>query len=325
MQNSQLISIFTVNWNGKKWLNKFFSSLQKQSYKNIELIMVDNNSSDDSVDYVRKKFPQVKIIKNKRNLGLATATKIGVEESKGEIVLFVNNDTWFDRYFVEKLKNFYDNNDYDVLSAVEKRYFNNKQFKCNTTIDPTGSPAYFIPTYNSKKLFYLTVCFLCSKNLFQKTLGTDKDFFMYYEDVDWFWRLSLLGKKFTVVKNCFIHHAGAGSTGEGLKYNTFLWRNQNTLQAIIKNYSTITLFFVIPLYVMQNIFEIALFLLMGKPSISYSYIEGWIFNMKILKKTLRKRAWVQKHRIISDFQIFKKMYFGFGKFLLLKDYFSLSR
>lgn len=317
------VSVFTVNWNGKKWLKKYLDSVEKQTYVNIENIVVDNNSTDDSVDFIKKYYPKVKLVENKKNYGLAKATQIGVRNSTGEFVLFINNDTWFDKNLIKKMIEFYNNNDYTVISAEEKRYFDNKKFKCNTTIDPTGSPAYYIPTYSKQnKIFYLTVCFLCKKEDFIATKGTDEDFFMYYEDVDWFWRLTLLGKKFKVVKDCEIHHAGAGSTGSGIKYDFFLWRNQNALQSLLKNYSLVSLIFFLPLYVFQNVMEMIFFILILKPKIAYSYIEGWKFNAIYLKRTLKKRRWIQENRVVSDIEVFKKMYLGPAKLIALANYFK---
>lgn len=66
------------------------------------------------------------------------------------------------------------------------------------------------------------------------------------------------------------------------------------------------------------------FLLILKPKVAYSYIEGWVFNIKIIKKTIHKRKWVQENRVISDFEIFKKMYYGSGKYLLLKDFVQIN-
>lgn len=320
-KKEELISIITVNWNGKKWLRKYLNSVQKQTYKKIEVIVVDNASTDGSVEFINRFFPKVKIIKNNKNLGLAKATNIGVKESEGKYILFINNDTWFDKDFIAKLYSFYSQGDNMVVSASEKRYFDDKSFICNTTIDITGSPAYYVPAYSRpNKIFYLTVCFFCSKSDFIKTGGLDGDFYMYYEDVDWFWRLSLFGKKFTVVKDCFIHHAGAGSTGEGIKYNFFLWRNQNTLQALLKNYSLKFLVFLIPLYIAQNLFEMIFFLIIGKPKISFSYLQGWFFNITNLMKTLNKRRWIQNRRAVGDFEIIKKMYPFPSKFVHLANF-----
>jgi GT2 family glycosyltransferase len=152
------------------------------------------------------------------------------------------------------------------------------------------------------------------------TQGFDDNYFAYYEDVDWFWRLLLLGKRFNYAKNIFIYHEGAGSTGKGLKYKMFLWRNQNTLQTLIKNYSIISLLFILPVYFMQNLVEIFFFLLIFKPRIAFSYIEGWWFNIKTIRHILKKRKWIQKRRKVSDIEILKKMYLGPAKLRMLLSY-----
>lgn len=316
-----LISIVIVNWNGKKWLGKCLDSLERQTYKKIEVVFVDNASSDDSVEFVKQKFPKIKIIKSEKNLGLTNGIKLAIEHSSGEFLLLINNDAWVEKDFIKNLYDFYAENNFAVIAPQEKRYDKSQDFKCNTTIDLTGSPAYFVPTYSRPdKTFYLSVCFFVSKKEYGDSGGLDTDFFMYNEDVDWFWRLSLLGKKFSYVDNIYIYHAGAGSTGAGLKYNTFLWRNQNALQMIIKNYSLLTLIIILPLYLIQNIFEMFFFVLLLKPKISFSYIQGLVFNIRYIRRTLEKRKWVQSHRKVNDIEILKKMYFGFGKTLLFMDY-----
>lgn len=320
-KEEKLISVITVNWNGEKWIKKYLLSLKKQTYKNIEIIIVDNNSSDNSLKIALTIFPEIKIIKNRENYGLAKATNIGVKKAIGKYILFINNDTWFEKDFISKLYDFYKKNEYAVVSAAEKRYFGTKNFICNTTIDPTGSPAYYTPMYSKKsKIFYLTVCFFCSKKDYIETKGVDEDFFMYYEDVDWFWRLTLFGKKFMIDTSIFIYHAGAGSSGSGIKYNFFLWRNQNTLQSLIKNYSIQMLILIIPLYFLQNFMEILFFLFLGKPKIAFSYIQGWIFNIMHLKRTIKKRNWIQRKRVVNDLEVLKKMYPFPSKALHLKNF-----
>lgn len=316
-----LVSIVIVNWNGKKWLKKCLDSLLDQSYKKVEIIIIDNASSDDSLEFIRENYPQVRLFVNKNNLGLTKAINQGVRLSKGEFLLLINNDAWVNTDFLERLYKFYSEYSFAVIAPQEKRYDKTQDFKCNTTIDPTGSPAYFIPTYGRPdKLFYLSVCFFCSRKAYLESKGLDNNFFMYHEDVDWFWRLSLLGKKFAYVDDVFIYHAGAGSTGGGIKYNTFLWRNQNALQTLIKNYSLQMLLLVLPIYFLQNLGEILFFLLTFKPRLAISYLQGWSFNIKNLRRTLKERKWIQERRVVNDIQILRKMYVGSGKLLLLKEY-----
>lgn len=320
LKNKELVSIILVNWNGEKWLNRCLSTLSNQSYKNIEIILVDNASSDNSINFVEKKFPDVKIVNNSINFGFPKANNIGVKLSKGKFLLLINPDVWIKKDFIEKLLSFYKKNNYSVVSPIEKKYDKKKQFYFNSSIDLTGSPATYAPQYRKDKLFFTSVAYLCKKKEYLDTKGFDENYFAYYEDVDWFWRMSLLGKKFAYAENIFVYHAGAGSTGKGIKYNMFLFRNQNALQTLLKNYSLQMLILILPLYIIQNVFEILFFVLILKFDIAYSYIEGWTFNIRNIRKILKKRAWIQKRRVISDWEILKKMYWGPAKLKMLINY-----
>lgn len=319
-KSHKLVSVVIVNWNGKKWLKKCLDSINKQTYKNIETIIVDNASADGSVEYIKNNYPKVKLILNNQNLGYSRAVNIGINKSKGTYLLLLNNDVWVEKKFVEKLYEFYKNENYCVISPIVKGY-TGKKTKINLpNIDPTGSPAYFYPLSRKDKVFYLSSCYFCSKDNYIKTLGFDNDYFAYYEDVDWFWRIALLGKSISYADQIYVYHEGAGSIGKGIKYKMFLWRNQNALQTILKNYSAATLIFILPLYVIQNLFEIIFCLVILRPQLAYSYIQGWWFNVKNYKKIKKKRDWIQKRRVINDLEILKRMYLGPAKLMMLINY-----
>ena len=93
-----LVSIITVNYNGKQFLNDCFGSLMNLDYpKNkLEIFMVDNGSADTSLDYVRKKFPKVKIVINNEN-NYAKANNLGIKAAKGEYIALINNDVKVDK------------------------------------------------------------------------------------------------------------------------------------------------------------------------------------------------------------------------------------
>lgn len=308
------ISIIIVNWNGKRWLKKCLDSLISQSYKNIEIIVVDNKSTDNSVEYIKQRYPNVIIIKSFKNLGFAGGNNLGIQKASGDFILMMNNDTWVKPNFVEKIINFYKKNRFDVVAPYSRDYFRKKNFTPYIfKIDLLGHNV----VYRKKEIssgFYLSgVCLFFKKNFYQKTRGLDNNFFMYCEEADWFWRLNLLKKSFSFVPNLFIYHYIGGSTGKKINYKLFLWRNQNTLQMLLKNYAWYSLAWVLPIYIIQNIFEIIFFLLILRPKIAFSYIEGWIFNMSNIRKILRRRSWVQKNRLVGDWCIIQKMYFGLGK------------
>jgi GT2 family glycosyltransferase len=307
-----LVSIIIVNWNGKKWLGKCLSSLTGQDFNRFEIVVVDNKSSDGSVSYIKDHFKNVRIIQNDKNFGFARANNIGIKQSKGEYILLINSDTWVEKDFLVKIFNSYKNHKCDVLGPTETQYKSPKFTKYKYTIDVLGYPV--MQTGKNGRLFYIKgSCLFFQKQLYIDSKGFDNDFFMYFEECDWFWRLQLLGKKIYQDENLFIYHDGIGMQKHKNPYPYFLWRNQNTLQMLLKNYSLISLILVLPIYLIQNTAEFIVFILFLKPKIAFTYIEGWIFNIRKLSRTLKKREWIQRHRVVSDIEIIKLMYAGSGK------------
>jgi len=321
---SELISVVIVNWNGMKWIKKCLDSLSNQSYKNFEVIIIDNASTDGSAAYIRSNCPKVKLIQNSKNVGFGSGNNMGVKQAKGIYILLLNTDTWLESDFLEKILNISKQNNYSVIAPQAKNYKSKEGQNYITKIDPFGYPVYLYgEQYRNKKSFFLTgSCLFLRKQLFIDTKGFDENFFMYCEDIDWFWRLLLLGCNFNYTDKVSVYHAAGGSTGKGIRRNVFLWRNENTLQMLLKNYSAYNLLWVLPIYLLQNCFEFIFFLLLGKPKISSTYIQGWWFNLKNFDKIIEQRKWVQENRVISDRIIIKRMYFGFGK---LSHLFSYAR
>lgn len=314
--DTPLISIITVNWNGKRWLSRFLTSLQLQTYKNIEIILVDNASSDESVVFVKDNYPDIRVVESKTNLGFAGGVKLGIQNAKGKYILISNNDAWLESNCVERLLKDLLRKQLDVVTPRVVSYDNNPvNGDYIYSIDLLGHPVN-MQYRSSVEPFYLSgQCLLFKTDMYLETLGFDDDFFMYMEDADWFWRLQLLGRQFGVSNQAYMHHAGHGSTNaiERLNYYRFFWRNQYKLTMLIKNYSTLVLVIVLPIYMAKNIFEIMVFLLIGKPRIAWTYIYGWSYNLRNIKRTLEKRRWVQSHRKRSDFFIMQKMYIGIGE------------
>ena len=91
-----LVSVIILNYNGKRFLNKCLTSVLNSNYSNVEVILVDNASTDDSIKLVKESFghsPVLIIVKNSTNLGFAAGNNVGLSCSKGKYVVFLNNDT----------------------------------------------------------------------------------------------------------------------------------------------------------------------------------------------------------------------------------------
>src|SRR3989339_346256 len=104
--NKPLVYILILNWNGKEDTLECLSSLKKIDYPNYKTIVIDNGSTDDSVKIINKKYPKIKIIENKKNLGYAEGNNVGIRyalKNKADYVLILNNDTIVDKKFLTEL------------------------------------------------------------------------------------------------------------------------------------------------------------------------------------------------------------------------------
>lgn len=104
-QNTPKVSIIIVNFNGKKFLQSCIDSILNQTYpqEKIEIIIVDNSSSDGSVFFLRKNYPSLKIIELSSNLGFTGGNNVGIDHATGDYLIFLNNDTAVDSHWVEEL------------------------------------------------------------------------------------------------------------------------------------------------------------------------------------------------------------------------------
>jgi GT2 family glycosyltransferase len=320
------LSIIIVNWNSKVWLKKCIDSIQSQTYRDYEIILVDNASSDDSLLFVKQNYPSIKIIANTENYGFGVANKIGITNANGSHILLLNVDTWIETNFLDRIMHFFNSNNYDLIGVKETSYSDRQSHSSGShlyTCDLFGYFSYINKNPNQHKLFYIPgFCMLFKKILYQDTGGFDSAMFMYYEDLDWCWRLHLFGKKIYLHDQVHIHHAEQGTQKKKVtNAQKFLWRNTNLLRTVLKNYSAKTLIIILPLILLQNLLEIIFLTLLLKPCLAYTYIQAWIINLSNIREIFQLRSQIQKNRQISDRQIISKMYWGSGRLQhLLRDY-----
>src|ERR1035437_9645327 len=96
------VTVVLLNWNGLEYIEKCVESIFKQTYSNIELIIVDNGSTDFSLDVISRKYPDLQILKNETNLGFAQGMNTGITASSGEFVLLLNLDVYLKDDYVAK-------------------------------------------------------------------------------------------------------------------------------------------------------------------------------------------------------------------------------
>lgn len=307
MENNPLVSIIVVNFNGKKYLQKCFDSLYAGVYKNIEIIFVDNGSSDGSSDFVRQNYKDITVVDLKENLGLAIASNKGSLAAKGKYLLFYNNDTIADVNLVSNLLNAsLADPEIGVSGCMTYTYDGKSLINAGVPCDIFGYP------YGKTMPFYVDASIFLRKDLFFTIGAFDERMFLYGEDRDLCWRCWLYGYKVKVISDAKFFHDSACVTEDIKKYRTNMRKRFlgefNALRSILKNYSLGFLVFILPTYMFINLAEVIGFLLRGDFAVVKNvYFRSYIENLKYLDelKMLRKR--IQKERKVSDFEIIKHM------------------
>mgnify|MGYP001469703498 FL=1 len=222
------IYLIVLNWNDKELSRKCLSSIEKVSYSNYEVLIVDNNSEDGSVEFFKQHFPNYDILSLKDNLKYAGGNNAAVDylqPNEEDYLVFINNDTIVSSDFLDHLIDPF-LNDPNCIITVPKILFAmdiNKIWYAGGlvnmwkgTIDHIGIRNFDAPRYSfMMETDYATGCCLCiSYNDFKKLNYFDTTFNMYCEDVDLSIRAKKMNRKIVYSPKSIILHSVSQSLGE---------------------------------------------------------------------------------------------------------------
>lgn len=219
-----MVSIIILSYNTRDLLRVCLDSVFSQTKQlKKEVIVVDNHSTDKTVEMVKKEFPEVTIVENKENTGFAKGCNIGVKHAKGEDILFLNSDTQLTE---DGLQGMLSKLDSDEKIGVIGGKLINQTHRTSASFGTFFSvPSIFLMIFGLDKFFikhnpsiakevdWVSGGFmLLKKELFEKVNGFDERFFMYVEDVDLCFRIKKLGLKVLYVPEFEALHKGQGSS-----------------------------------------------------------------------------------------------------------------
>lgn len=237
--DDDLISVIIINWNNKSYIKRCVDSIIAQTYKNVELIFIDNNSSDKSFEYFSREYLKYEFIKihNEENNGYSGAANQGINISKGKYIMIINPDIIMEQDFITQLYlNAEGNVNIGAVSGKLLKYDFENNKKLNY-IDSAGIDMYRDRRasdrgqnekdegqYNIQE----RVFGVCGAAPFYRKSALenikvfneffDEDFFAYKEDVDLSWRLNLAGFECMYYPKAIAYHGrGFGKGGEGIK------------------------------------------------------------------------------------------------------------
>lgn len=330
-----LVSIIIVNWNGGEVLRGCLYSLEKIKYKNYEVIIVDNNSSDDSLEYARIFKNKVKIIHNKSNVGFAPANNQGFKIANGEYILLLNNDTKVKNNFlntmIEKMES-----DQTIGAMQPKIYMMDQE----DLLDNAGSfftKSGFLIHWGygqkdseefdqEKEVFSVKgACLLTRKDIIEKVGLFDDDFVSYFEETDFCWRVWLAGFRCIYYPEASIEHK-VGFTSKRISPEVVNTRSlSNRIVSLIKNLSNINIFLILPIHIF--ILKGLMIYHLAKLEFSKSkmYFNALMENLLNIGKTLKKRKEVQRLRKVTDQYIFEKVSQKFDIVEMFKHFLKVEK
>lgn len=301
MKDESLVSVIIINYNGKSHLEKCLESLSKVNYNNFEIILVDNNSTDGSIEFVIKNYPSIIIIKLDENKGFAEPNNMATKIAKGDYFLFLNNDTIVDQKFISELVNVAQN---DSKIAILQSLL----LKPNGEVDSSGD---FIDkigvVYNSKKMpqelrkisSARGAAMMVRCEVFEKLHGFDSNFYVTFEDVDFGWRAWISGYKVVMVPTSIVYHFG-GATIKEMKNEIAFHGLKNQLTMKITNFEgwravkSMVLFFIT--YGFRELRILLDYSFQGSTKITSTKYENKIAEKPSIKVIFNVFVWLSKNQ-----------------------------
>jgi len=217
MKNKKpFVNVIILNLNNFEDTKECVESLKKIEYNRWGITLVDNGSTDDSLEKLKKEYSKnkkIRFILNESNLGFAKANNLAMKEDlfKSEYFLLLNNDTIVDKKFLTNLmkekKKLIAPTVYNYYSRKE---FSKKDFPGKFNFILGGGKRVIPKNQKIEKVDYASgSCWLIEKELFKKTKGFNEKYFAYNEEIEWAYRLKKLGYQFYISRSSKIWHKGA--------------------------------------------------------------------------------------------------------------------
>jgi GT2 family glycosyltransferase len=316
MIDAPMVSIVILNWNGWPDIQHCVECSLKQDYPNTEVMVVDNGSTDGSLQKVEAHFPRIRVVRNSANLGFARGMNVGIAASEGKYVIPLNQDAFLGETFVRRLVDAMESK--PGLGAASPTVVPSPQGASSRTPEAeigyalrkhmrgigakmTGDPQYVLGPSGCCP-------FLRRKMLDDIALSPghyyDEDYVTGGEDIDLYLRMQLRGWSCIHVPEAIAQHVGSGSVGGKLRLiDKPLWYQRNGLR---NRYLTILgdlpggiLWYIWP-YIL--IYELGIwpYLLVRSPKTLGAVLWAWVDIIRATPEILRKRRFVQSRRLVDS-------------------------
>jgi GT2 family glycosyltransferase len=298
------MSVVIPNWNGWTHLHGCLAALQAQTYRDFEMIVVDNGSADASVAKVRAHFPEVRLVCLPENRGFAEGCNAGIAAARGDFIALLNNDTLVDPEWLAALS---------LATQIHTEY---DMWACRVVLADqpevldsagdgltiAGAPfkrGHLEPAEDyrvGQEVFGPSgAAALYRKTLLDTLNGLDDDFFLIHEDVDLAWRARLAGARCWYVPDAVVQHKVNATLGY-LSWTYVFYGQRNLEYLFVKNMPTFLLLRCLPAHILFNLLAWGHFSLHGYGLTFLQAKAAAVWNLPLL---WRKRREVQSQRQVA--------------------------
>ena len=310
------VSVIVVNYNGLSFLKGCFDSLLASASPDTELLMVDNGSTDESVVFMERHYPRVRIIKSATNLSYSGGNNLGIRHARGQYVVLLNNDTEVTPGWLEPLLDELGSD--ERIAACQPKILdmtNRKAFEyagaAGGFMDRLGYPFLRGRIFDTVEedtgqyqspvdLFWTSgVAMAIRRDVLDEAGMLDEDFVLHMEEIDLCWRLHLLGYRMRVRTDAVIYHYGGGTLGRE-QASKMYYNHRNSVFMLLKNYSLARLLWVLPARFLLDLVLIIKLLLTLDPKRAAVVAGAYFWLIFHPRLIFRKRREVQHLRKVDD-------------------------
>ncbi|KAA3658853.1 MAG: glycosyltransferase family 2 protein [Chloroflexi bacterium] len=253
-------TVIIVNWNGRSWLQQCLPPLAAQTVKNFDILVVDNGSTDDSIMWLARNWPDIIVLPLEKNLGFAAANNIGIRATDSPLVALLNNDTLVDEGWLEALVTAVSPPQTGMVASQIVRW-NQPHLLDSAGIQVDRAGIAWNRGWGQPIELAAAPCpvfgpsgaaALYRRDMLDEIGLFDEDYFAYYEDVDLAWRAQRAGWTCHYAPDARVRHWHSATANKTPHYKNFL-NGRNKLWTIMKNYDWPALFWAAPIIIAYDV------------------------------------------------------------------------
>lgn len=299
------VAVVILNWNGRNWLEQFLPSVVQSIYTNLQIIVGDNSSTDDSVSFLKANYPQVIILENDKNYGFAGGYNRILSKVEADYFILLNSDVEVPKDWIKPVIDLMQSDDSIAVAQPKIKWQKDKtQFEyagaaggfldihgfpfCRGRIFDEVEPD--LGQYNDNiDIFWASgAAFFIKSEAWRKVGGLDADLFAHMEEIDLCWRLKNLGYRVVCCSDAEVYHVGGGTLDANNPYKTYL-NFRNNLMIMHKNLPKNDAYFRIFIRMWIDLAAWFQFLFKGKPQFTLAISKAHYHFLRDFSKTSLKR------------------------------------